>query len=89
MEPPTQARGLESVPGGAYVMVSANLEIYGDRETQPDRFVCRRTDYNSDAVAVLINLHIGGYDDHDKARREITDAAEGLIDEAGARSAFG
>jgi hypothetical protein len=25
-------------------------------------------------------LHIGGYDDHDKAGHEITDAAEGLIE---------
>jgi hypothetical protein len=33
-------------------------------------------------LGVLINLHIGGYPDHDKARREITDAAEGIIDEA-------
>ena len=33
-------------------------------------------------LTVLINLHIGGYDDHDKARNEITNAAEDIITKA-------
>jgi hypothetical protein len=33
-------------------------------------------------LSVLINLHIAGYDDHDKARAEITSAAEDIIAKA-------
>jgi hypothetical protein len=33
-------------------------------------------------LSVLINLYIGQYDDHDKARSEVTSAALGLIDRA-------
>jgi hypothetical protein len=33
-------------------------------------------------LSVLINLHIAGYEDRDKAREEIINAAEEIIDKA-------
>jgi hypothetical protein len=33
-------------------------------------------------LSVLINLHIAGYDDRDKAREEIISAAEEIVDKA-------